>query len=61
MDKNKKIAPVYEKGYPCYEAVNNTGFDYDTYGGGVEYFGGFNSDYREQILFKRRDDRTTTS
>lgn len=36
-------------------------FDYDTYGGGVEYFGGLNSDDRKQILLKRRDDRTTTS
>ena len=59
MDEDKKISPVFEKGYPCYEAVNS--FDYDTYSGGVEYFGRFNSDDREQILLKRRDDRTTTS
>jgi len=56
MIKDKKISPVYEKGYPSYEAVNrkeffgqepvpncevdwDNEFDFDTYGGGVEYFG----------------------
>ena len=29
-------------------------FDYDTYGGGVEYYGKFNSDNRDEILLERR-------
>ena len=56
MIKDKKISPVYEKGYPSYETVNReeffgpepvpdcegewiVKFDFDTYSGGVEYFG----------------------